>query len=250
MDGLRELTEANREKLERLEAKLGHVFRDRTLLQLALVHRSYAFEQVRQPASDNERLEFLGDAVLGLAVGRALFAGYPQMREGEMTRLRALLVRESHLAEMAAALGLGDFLLLGRGEESSQGRTKPSILASAYEAMLGALFDDGGYEVGAAFVERQFLPELDSQRQKLLQADAKSRLQEVLQEKYSEAPTYLLENAEGPDHRKLFTVSVSFRGQVLACGQAHSKKEAEQAAAAEALQNLPELGLIASSNGG
>lgn len=245
MDALIELTESNRKNLERLEEKLGYLFRDRTMLQLALVHRSFAFEQARQPALDNERLEFLGDAVVDLVVGHALFTRYPEMREGEMTRLRALLVRESHLAEMAAVLGLGEFLLLGRGEETSRGRTKPSILSSGYEAVIGALFEDGGYAVAAAFIERHFLPVLDSQRQRLLQADAKSRLQETLQEKYSEAPTYLLESAEGPDHQKTFTVSVSFRGLVLAKGQASSKKEAEQVAAAEALSRLPELGLVA-----
>lgn len=244
MDALSELTEANRDTLGRLEEKLGYVFRDRTLLQLALAHRSFAFEQARKPASDNERLEFLGDAVIDLAVGHALFARYPDMREGEMTRLRALLVRESHLAEVATALGLGDFILLGRGEESSRGRAKPSILSSAYEAVIGALFEDGGYAVAAAFINRHFLPLLDSQRQKLLQADAKSRLQEILQDSYSEAPTYLLDSAEGPDHRKTFSVSVCFRGVVLARGQASSKKEAEQAAAAEALLKLPELGLV------
>jgi ribonuclease-3 len=244
MEALIELTEGNREILARLEEKLDHVFRDRTLLQLALVHRSFAFEQVRQPAHDNERLEFLGDAVVDLVIGHALFARYPEMREGEMTRLRALLVRESHLAEMAIALGLGDFLLLGRGEESSRGRAKPSILSSGYEAVIGALFEDGGYAVAAAFINRHFLPVLDNQRQRLLQADAKSRLQEILQDGYSEAPTYLLDGSEGPDHQKTFTVSVCFRGLVLARGQASSKKEAEQAAAAEALLKLPELGLV------
>lgn len=245
MDALLELTENNRENLDRLEAKLGHVFRNRSLLQLALVHRSFAFEQARQPAQDNERLEFLGDAVVDLAVGHALFASYPEMREGEMTRLRAMLVKESHLAEMAVALGMGDYLFLGRGEEASRGRAKPSILSSAYEAVIGALFEDGGYQVAVAFIDQHFRPVLDSQRQRLQLADAKSRLQEALQEKYSEAPTYLLEYAEGPDHLKTFTIAVSFRGQLLGRGQATSKKEAEQAAAAEALRRLPELGLIA-----
>lgn len=244
MEALNELTEKNRENLERLEEKLGHKFHDRTLLQLALVHRSFAFEQARQPSRDNERLEFLGDAVLDLVVGYALMVRYPEMHEGEMTRLRALLVRESHLAEMAAVLGLGEFLLLGRGEEASRGRAKPSIISSGYEAVVGALFQDGGYAVAAAFIERHFLPGLDSHRQRLLQADAKSRLQEILQDSYSEAPTYLLDSAEGPDHQKTFTVSVCFRGLVLARGQASSKKEAEQAAAAEALLKLPEFGLV------
>lgn len=244
MDALSELTENNRENLERLEKKLAHVFYDRTLLQLALVHSSFAFEQARQPARDNERLEFLGDAVLDLVVGHAIMVRYPEMHEGEMTRLRALLVKESHLAEMAVALGLGEFLSLGRGEETSRGRAKPSILSCAYEAVIGALFEDGGYAAAAAFINHHFQPVLDRQRQRLLLADAKSRLQEILQDKYSEAPTYLLDSAEGPDHLKSFTVSVCFRGLVMARGQASSKKEAEQAAAAEALLKLPELGLV------
>ncbi|NTV14326.1 MAG: ribonuclease III [Desulfobulbaceae bacterium] len=246
MDSLTKLTENNRENLLRLEEKLGYPFRDPRLLQLALLHRSFSYEQVRRLATDNERLEFLGDAVLDLVVGRALFELYPEMREGEMTRLRALLVNESYLAEMAGALGLGEFLLLGRGEETTQGRAKPSILSSAYEAVLGALFQDGGFEIAAAFIDQQFLPVLESQRHRLVQADAKSRLQEILQEEFSEAPSYVLDSAEGPDHRKTFMVSVCFRGLVLAQGQAFSKKEAEQAAAAEALQRLPELGLIPS----
>lgn len=244
MDALAELTESNGEMLGRFEEKLAYRFRDRRLLQLALLHRSFAFEQVRQLPADNERLEFLGDAVLDLAIGHTLFRCYPEMREGEMTRLRALLVKESNLAEMAARLGLGEFLCLGKGEESSGGREKPSILSSCYEAVLGALFLERGYDGVASFIDSHFQPGLDEMRQKLQQADAKSRLQEILQESYSEAPTYQLDSTEGPDHQKTFTVSVRFRGTVLARGQAHSKKEAEQQAAARALNCLPELGLL------
>jgi len=244
VDALTELTENNGELLERFEEKLSYRFRDRRLLQLALLHRSFSFEQLRQLPADNERLEFLGDAVLDLVIGHALFVRYPEMREGEMTRLRALLVNESNLAEMAACLGLGGFLCLGKGEESSRGREKPSILSSTYEAVLGAVFLDGGYEGVAAFIDRHFQPGLDEMRRKLQQADAKSRLQEILQDSYSEAPTYVLENTEGPDHQKIFTVSVRFRGLVLARGEALNKKVAEQNAAAEALRRLPELGLL------
>jgi len=244
MDVLAELTENNGEVLGRFEEKLAYRFRDRQLLQLSLLHRSFSFEQVRQLPADNERLEFLGDAVLDLVIGHSLFRRYPEMREGEMTRLRALLVKESYLAEMASRLGLGEFLCLGKGEESSGGREKPSILCSTYEAVLGALFLDGGYESVASFVDRHFEPGLDGMRRKLQGADAKSRLQEILQESYSEAPTYQLDGAEGPDHQKTFTVSVRFRGLVLAQGRALSKKEAEQQAAAKALRCLPELGLV------
>jgi ribonuclease-3 len=245
MEVLTELVENHRPELSRLEEKLGYRFEDLRLLQLALLHRSFSFEQVRQLPADNERLEFLGDAVLDLAIGHALFRSYPEMREGEMTRLRALLVKESYLAEMAERLGLGEFLWLGKGEEATGGREKPSILSSAYEAVLGALFLDGGYMEAAAFIDRHFQPGLGEQRRQLREADAKSRLQEILQESYSEAPGYVLESAEGPDHRKTFTVSVCFRGVVLARGSALSKKEAEQQAAAEALRRLPELGPFA-----
>lgn len=246
MDALDELTDRNRQTLERLESNLGYAFRERSLLQLALVHRSYAFEQPQRLEHDNERLEYIGDAVLDLAVAQTLYRRYPEMREGEMTRLRALLVKESHLAEMAAKIGLGEFLFLGRGEEGSRGREKPSILASAYEAVVGAMFEDGGYEPSSSFIDRQFDEALEVQRMTLEQADAKSRLQEVFQETYSEAPTYSLEKSEGPDHSKTFTVAVCFRGLVLARGVARSKKEAEQRAAAQALKNLPDLGLAAS----
>ncbi len=244
MDVLTELTENNREVLDRFEDKLAYRFRDQSLLQLALLHRSFSFEQVRQLPADNERLEFLGDAVLDLVIGHALYRRYPEMREGEMTRLKAMLVKESHLAEMAARLGLGEFLCLGKGEESSLGREKPSILSSTYEAVLGAIFLDGGYDGVADFINQHFQPGLDDMRRKLEQADAKSRLQEIFQENYSEAPTYVLENTEGPDHRKTFTVSVRFRGLVLARGEALNKKVAEQNAAAEALRRLPDLGLF------
>ena len=244
MEVLAELTAGNSAALGRFEEKLAYRFRDRRLLQLALLHRSFSFEQARHLPADNERLEFLGDAVLDLAIGHALFQRYPEMREGEMTRLRALLVKESHLAAMAVRLGLGEFLCLGKGEESSKGREKPSILSCSYEAVLGALFLDGGYAAASAFIDRHFQPGLEEMRRKLEGADAKSRLQEILQEGYSEAPTYQLESTEGPDHQKIFTVSVCFRGAVLARGQAMSKKEAEQQAAAKALRSLPELGLL------
>ncbi|MDF1578389.1 MAG: ribonuclease III [Desulfurivibrionaceae bacterium] len=238
MELLSTLIDSNKDRLEELEKTLGHSFRDLGLLQLALIHRSYAFEHDARQDVDNERLEFLGDAVLDLIIGYALFEKYPEMREGELTKLRAMLVNEAHLAEMAENISLGGFLYLGKGEDSSHGRRKPSILSCSYEAVVGAIFHDGGYGAASDFVRRHFLPRLDARKEQLPLADAKSTLQELTQGKYNEAPVYVLEKAEGPDHCKVFTVSVRFRDEVLAYGRATSKKEAEQKGAAAALLKL------------
>ncbi|MGB3221435.1 MAG: ribonuclease III [Desulforhopalus sp.] len=231
------LVRINKEQLSTLEKTLGYRFTDLRLLQKALIHSSYAFEQA-QGGIDNENLEFIGDAVLDLVVGHVLYHRYLQMREGELTRLRSSLVNEQHLAKMARAINLGSYLSLGKGEDASHGRAKSSILSCAYEAIMGAIFEDGGYQTVREVVERFFLPEIEGKKEELLLADAKSRLQEALQEKYNEAPTYRVDAEEGPSHLKLFTIAVCFREQVLGVGQAGSKKEAEQRAAAVALDNL------------
>lgn len=163
------------------------------------------------------------------------------MREGQLTKLRAMLVNEGHLAEMAEKISLGRYLCLGRGEDSSNGRAKPSILSCAYEAVVGAIFHDGGYSAAVDFVDRHFTSCFDIHKDTIHLADAKSSLQELTQEKYNEAPVYVVEDAAGPDHRKIFTVSVRFRDEVLAYGKATSKKEAEQQAAAEALRKFAEI---------
>jgi ribonuclease III len=234
------LVRINKEQLSTLEKTLGYRFTDLRLLQKALVHSSYAFEQA-QGGNDNENLEFIGDAVLDLVVGHILFHRYRNMREGELTRLRSSLVNEQHLAKMARAIGLGSYLALGKGEDASHGRTKPSILSCAYEAVVGAIFEDAGYQTVCAFIERFFLPEIEGKKEELLLADAKSRLQEALQEKYNEAPSYRVDAEEGPSHQKLFTIAVCFREQVLGTGQAGSKKEAEQRAATAALAGLESI---------
>ena len=242
---LSSLIDSNRDRLAELEELLGYSFNEIGLLLQSLIHRSYAFEYDGRQESDNERLEFLGDAVLDLTIGYALFVNYPEMREGDLTRLRAMLVNESHLAEMAGKVSLGRFLFLGKGEDSTDGRRKPSILSCAYEAVVGAIFHDGGYLAVAAFVERHFVSCLDEQRAKMHLADAKSRLQELTQERYNQAPSYILEDEEGPDHRKIFMVSVRFRDRVLGHGRATSKKEAEQQAAAEALLKIDDPDTLA-----
>jgi len=233
------LVQGNKVLLSELERIVLYRFTDLRLLQKALVHSSFAFEHA-QAGNNNETLEFLGDAVLDLVIGRILYRRYPDMREGELTRLRAALVNETHLAAMARQIELGRFLFLGKGEESSQGRNKSSILSSAFEALIGAVFEDAGYETAETLVTRLFVPTIESKKEEMLIADAKSRLQEVLQEQYNEGPVYRLDQEEGPSHQKVFTISVLFREEVLGTGEARSKKEAEQRAAACALKTLLE----------
>jgi len=226
-------------QLRAFEAQLGYRFSDINLLHKALVHSSYSFEQ-DQPFENNEILEFLGDAVLDLTVGVSLIQNFPEMAEGELTRMRASLVNENHLAGMARAIDLGKYLCLGKGEEASNGRNKPSILACAYEAVVGAVFQDGGYETAAAFADRQFAAVLSGAKEAMLQRDAKSRLQEKIQGMSNETPVYVVEREEGPAHDKRFTVSVRFHGETRGTGTAKSKKEAEQIAAAMALAEIQE----------
>ena len=228
------LAQKNKQELSLFEQILGYRFTDLRLLQKALIHASFAFEH-SFPGQNNETLEFLGDAVLDLVIGHTLFKRFPAMREGDLTKLRAALVNETHLATMARDVELGRFLSLGKGEDASNGRNKSSILSCAYEAVVGAVFEDGGYETVKELVLRFFVPAFDTKRDELLIADAKSRLQELLQEQFNEAPSYRLDMEEGPSHQKVFTVSVIFRELVLGSGSASSKKEAEQRAAASTL---------------
>ena len=234
---LHALIQDNEQSLQMLQQRIDYQFTDLSLLQVALIHSSFAFERLDH-GSHNETQEFLGDAVLDLTVGYILFKRFPRMREGKLTRIRSGLVNETGLAEMARGIDLGRYLLLGKGEEVSGGREKSSILSCAYEALVGALFLDGGYEQALLFVERFFSPLIDQRQQELVLSDAKSGLQEVLQERYNEGPQYVLEQEEGPAHAKTFTVSVRFHDRVLGTGRAGSKKEAEQQAAGMALEKL------------
>lgn len=240
------LLQTRKEQLAELQARLGHAFKDVSLLQLALIHSSFAFERM-DCGRHNETLEFLGDAVLDMAVGHLLFSRFPNLREGKLTRIRAALVNEASLAELARSIDLGSHLLLGRGEESTSGRGKPSILCGTYEAVIGAMFLDSNYEAAHELVRRSFTPLIDRQGEQLTSADAKSRLQEQLQEQHNEGPQYVLDGEEGPAHARIFAVSVQFRGQTLGSGQATSKKEAEQRAAAVALKFLQEQSICAGS---
>ena len=228
---------ANKERLSALERRLAYRFINLRWLQRALVHSSFAFERGKV-AEHNEILEFLGDAVLDLLVGHLLTRRYPDLREGDLTKLRAALVNETHLAGLAREIDLGDHLCLGKGEEATQGRAKPSILASAFEAVFGAVFEDGGFAAAQTLAEALFSPGLDEHRHVFLIGDSKSQLQETLQEKYNEQPVYRLEKEDGPAHHRQYTVSVLFHGEVLGIGEAGSKKEAEKRAAADSLERM------------
>jgi ribonuclease-3 len=233
------LIQDQEENLVEVQKKFNFFFHDRKLLQLALVHSSFAFERL-DCGRHNETLEFLGDAVLDLAVGHLLFNRFPNLREGKLTRIRSALVSENALADVARSVDLGKYLLLGRGEISSKGYEKSSILSCAYEAVIGAMFLDQGYPAVQEVVQQTFGPLLDQHGDQLTSADAKSMLQEHLQSLHNEGPRYLLEAEEGPAHSRIFIVSVHFRDQFLGSGQASSKKEAEQRAAATALRSLQE----------
>ncbi len=224
--------------LAALEANLGVTFSRRELLAQALVHRSYRNENPDFPLGSNERLEFLGDAIIGYLVAEYLYATYPQLAEGEMTTLRAALVRRDTLARWARALSLGHHLLMGKGEARSGGRSRPGLLASAFEAVVAAVALDRGLEAARALLLRFLVPDV----QRLLAAqtakDYKSRLQEVLQARRQVIPTYRVVATSGPEHEKVFHVVVAAGEEVLGQGSGPSKQAAEQAAAREALAAL------------
>ena len=218
-----------------LEEKLGYTFRDKNLLRHALTHSSYANEHRSAGLTSNERLEFLGDSVLGMVVADYLFHAHPDMPEGELTRTRAALVREGSLHEVANALDLGGYLRLGKGEDAGGGRTRPSILADATEAMLAAVYLDGGIEPVRAII-RKFI--LDKEQEKAVDRDYKTALQELVQQKKNQVLAYTLVGESGPDHDKQFQVEVSLNGQTVGAGSGSSKKRAEQAAAQKAMEAL------------
>lgn len=229
---------APRPSLDSLEERLGHRFSDRALLIEALTHSSFAHEQA-EPTPYNERLEFLGDAVLDVVVSERLMELLPEAPEGRLSKLRAHLVNEGALAEMARALGLGDHLRLGRGEEMTGGRKKPSVLAGAFEAVAAALYLDAGYERARAVLLEEFAESFEFEAAAPT-ADYKSRLQERCQEEGGGLPAYTLLRESGPDHDKTFWVEVTFFKDMKGTGAGKSKKEAEQEAARQALKQLDE----------
>ena len=221
--------------MRRLTAALGYTFSDERLLRRALTHRSYVNECEDDNVRDNERLEFLGDAVIDLVLSAALMEAYPEAREGELSKMRAALVSEEALATMARGLRLGDALRLGRGEEISGGRAKPSLLSDAFEAVTAAVYLDAGIEVTRQVLLNLFsFEDLDV----LTRADPKTELQQLVQGLEHRTPAYRLIGTSGPDHDKQFVVELTVDERVLAQGRGRTKKEAEQDAAKIALMNL------------
>ncbi|MBD5118297.1 MAG: ribonuclease III [Clostridiales bacterium] len=221
--------------MNELEEKLGYHFRDRGLLEHAMTHSSYANEHRGAGLTSNERLEFLGDSVLGVVVADYLFQKHPDMPEGELTRTRAALVCEGSLHEVAKSLNLGRYLRLGRGEDAGGGRKRPSILADATEAMLAAVYLDGGMEAVRPIIQALIL---DKEREKSADRDYKTALQELVQRKPGAAVSYRLARESGPDHCRSFEMEASVDGRVIGMGAGRTKKEAEQMAAKAALEKL------------
>jgi ribonuclease-3 len=220
-----------------LDRALGVAFRDPRLREMALTHRSFAFEQGEE--ATNERLEFLGDSVLGLVVTDMAFAAYPTMPEGSLAKLRAAIVNMVALADVARSLGVGEVVRLGRGEELSGGRDKSSILADCLEAIFGAVYLDQGLDVVRELIERLFRPRMEAYVRGEGDRDYKTILQEVASQELRAMPDYRLEE-QGPDHQKEFTATVFLAGEPLGTGSGRSKKEAEQQAAREAYARITE----------
>ncbi len=218
--------------LSELEERIGYTFRDRSLLENALTHSSYANENRNLPCESNERLEFLGDSVLGFAVADYLYHLYPDKQEGELTRIRADLVCEKSLARVAVQIGLGEHLRLGRGEEP-EGRTRASTISDAVEAVLAAAYLDGGFEVARSIIHRLLLGGAIVDHK-----DFKTAFQELVQRKKGQTISYVMTGESGPDHDKQFFADVCLNGRVVGSGSGHSKKAAEQSAAHAAIHAL------------
>ena len=228
--------------LSELEKKLGITFTDKSLLQRALTHRSYLNENPDHPLSDNERLEFLGDAVLDFLTAKYLYNRFPEMAEGQLTSLRAALVKRETLAHFAVALNLGPYLLLSRGEAESGGRERQATLCAAFEALVGAILLDQGLQAAEDLVLRCIEPEIRHILEEELYKDAKSMLQELTQAQLQITPIYRTVAERGPDHAKEFTIEVLIGGKAYGQGTGHNKQVAEQAAAKVALQRIRPLG--------
>ena len=220
----------------KFEEKIGVKFKDKNLLRQAFIHRSYLNENPSLGLEQNERLEFLGDAALELAITEYLYEKYPQKTEGEMTALRAALVNAVALSEAANSLNIGDFLLLSKGEAKSLGKARQYILANAFEALIGAIYLNGGYEETFDFLEKNLFGKIEEVIEKKLWIDAKSLFQEKAQELESVTPAYKVLAESGPDHEKVFTMGVFLGDELIADGYGASKQEAEQDAARKALK--------------
>ncbi|MBI5694834.1 MAG: ribonuclease III [Nitrospirae bacterium] len=226
------------ERLKGLEDRLGYRFKEAAYLSQALTHKSYANENRSVAIGHNERLEFLGDTVLDFIVSDILMALCPESQEGDLSKLRSVIVSEPSLASVARSLEFGDFLYLGKGEEHTGGRDKNSLLANALEAVIAAMYLDGGLDASYRFVRENFEPDIKSMLTNGLVYDFKTDLQEKCQSRFGTLPRYRVVNESGPDHQKVFEVEIEADGKTLGRGSGSSKKEAEQMAAREALEML------------
>ncbi len=228
------------EGIKRLEEKIGYTFKDISYLKRAMTHSSYANENKKERINNNERLEFLGDSVLGLVISEYLYSHFPNLAEGQLTKVRARIVCEASLGEAARALNIGAYMMFGRGEELTGGRERTSILSDAFEALIAALYLDGGVEVVRKFVLSHMNRIIHDAVQGKLFIDYKTRLQEVIQIKKGNRIKYEIFNEEGPDHSKVFYTHVKLNDEIIGVGKGRSKKESEQEAAKEGLKRLAE----------
>lgn len=235
---MKKLTKDRKEKLMEFENIIDYKFNDIKLLNRALTHSSYANEYKKKNLKYNERLEFLGDSVLGLVISDYIFNNYKSYPEGELTKIRALVVCEPSLAAIAKKINLGEFLLLGKGEESTGGRNRTSILSDAFEAVLGAIYIDGGINVSQKFILENLIQTIKDAVKGEILLDYKTELQEVIQKTSNSRIEYRVIKEEGPDHNKKFFVEVLNNGKALGSGNGSSKKEAEQEAAKSALNKV------------
>jgi ribonuclease-3 len=229
--------------IEEVEKQLGIVFRDKSLLQRAMTHRSYLNEHPEFPFEDNERLEFLGDAVLDFVTGEYLYHRFPEQREGSLTSLRSVLVRRTTLAEFARRWDLGRHLMMGHGEAETGGRNRAATLCAAFEAVIGALYLDQGLDSVLQAIEPLVIPQITRTLKERLDKDPKSSLQEIAQGRLHKTPRYRTVAESGPDHAKEFTVEATIGGDVYGSGKGHNKQEAAQEAARAALERFEELAL-------
>lgn len=222
--------------MQPLESRIDYKFRNSLLLAEALTHPSMAYES-KKPHFDNQRLEFLGDAVLQLLITEELFRRFPDLPEGHLTKLRSRLVSRGGLAALALKIGLGEYVMLGKGEETSGGRKRQSTLSDAFEALIGAIYLDSGADAARTVITRLIEDEVSAMNESPEERNPKGQLQEILQAIHPEAPVYRILGQSGPDHRRVFQSEVSWNGIVLATGKGKSKKEAEARAAGEAIRS-------------
>ncbi|MGM0369143.1 MAG: ribonuclease III [Bacillota bacterium] len=228
----------SKQKALEIQSELGIEFNDLELLTRALTHKSYSNERRQESLKDNERLEFLGDAVLDLVVNQYLFMEYPAHPEGELAQIRSVVVSAPTLAEKSREIDLGNYLLLGKGEEATGGRKRNSILADGFEALIGSIYLDQGLEVARKFILDLLITNINNVEQGNHIQDYKTLLQELVQKSSDQRPYYEVIKEEGPDHNKSFTVKVTFKDEILGVGRGSSKKRAQQSSAKEAIEKL------------